>query len=93
MKAKVISFYGFSKSEVDRMPYQEFIKFWNCITPIEANTRLEDINIITFPHLKKDRQKKILQTLKQKAKKFIGSKKRPTYSSVLESIKRQIHGR
>jgi len=54
-------FYYYKLSEVEEMDARQFFILLNEMYKINANERLEEINTILVPHLKKEDAKKIIK--------------------------------
>jgi hypothetical protein len=58
MRSEVIHYYGFSYKEVESMPYQTFLEFYDSIEVIEAKKALLSMKIASYPYMPtKDRNK------------------------------------
>lgn len=58
-------FYGFSHSELTKMPYEEFITYYKGISVISSEEHLMDIRIVSFPDMKKETQRKFESSLRR----------------------------
>lgn len=59
--------FGFSEEEVERMPYERTLQYWNSMEIIDAQQSLSDIRNINFPNLKKEAKRRVLSELKKEA--------------------------
>lgn len=93
MRAKVVSFYGFSDRDVKEMPYVDFIDYWKCITPIEAQNYLMLLKINAYPKLKASPRKQFFSTLEKLTKANLDSGKRNrNLSDIAQGLASKLNG-
>ena len=86
MKARVARFYGFSDGEIDSFSYSKFLDYAKCIEMIKASEDLNDLNVVSYPHMskKQDRQR-IIKGLRKQAQKYM-----PVKPATMDSIRRAL---
>lgn len=67
MKAKLAFFYGFSFSEIETMPIVDANMFYRAITVIEAQEMMKQVQVSSFPKMKKESQEKLHRALHKQA--------------------------
>lgn len=65
MKAKVAHFYGWTDRDIITMPFKKFMEYWNCISAIEAQNALMDLQVVSYPNMKKSDRSKLFNNLKK----------------------------
>lgn len=67
-------FYGFSHSEISKMPYEEFITYYKGISVVSSEEHLMNTRIVSFPDMKKETQRKFESSLRRAMKENVQGK-------------------
>jgi hypothetical protein len=82
-------FLGVGWSEVQRMPYSDFVVLFKCASMLSAREKLATINLTNFAHIKEDERVKILRELKSGAVEFIEQRVKD-YREVLGNLAKRV---
>lgn len=67
MTARVARYYGWTKKEIDSLPYSDFLRFHRCIENLTAEEQLMNLNVSAYPHLKRASATKLRKSLERQA--------------------------
>jgi len=95
MRAKLASTYGWTHEYITGLPISVFMDYWLAITPIEARTMLNDLNIVSFPHIaKKTDKQKFLTELKSMSNKPVktDNNRLKSIGDIYQHLARKLNG-
>lgn len=72
--ASVARFYGWNHWEIENLPSRTYWEYFKAMRPVKAQEALNDLQVITYPHMKKEGRSKLYNFLRRQVNNWV---KRP----------------
>lgn len=87
-------FYGWTDKQIGEMPVSKFNEYLACINVIASEDALLDINIASFPHSKKEYQRKLQRQLKKTFSEVVERRPQPLadFKDMVANVAGKLYG-